>query len=254
MIQVVNPMAGFGAARLDSVLLDEAVHRVKAFCTSPSSGWGAYDLAGHHARAQGVFDTVAASSLLWADALAGQVSVGNLADFNAQRYCFAERVSRIDPMRNLAAMTDAELGTVVELCQFGFAGAWAPKITKVAALYRPRAVPVLDGYLAMAFGFEREGFSVGAGGPRLRRIESVVKALAQWLADNGDLVSELRSLISDVVPDHQLVSDVRLLDIVLWTSADDRISRPGKAANAWLKASVGKAITAEDFMPVSVVC
>ena len=36
----------------------------------------------------------------------------------------------------------------------------APRITKLGALYRPAAIPVLDGYVGMAFGSRRDDLSV----------------------------------------------------------------------------------------------
>jgi hypothetical protein len=252
----IDPMSGFGfgIGRLDPIPVGEAVQRVRAFVTSPRSGYGPYDLAAAAARRAGHFDVVGPWSLLWADALAGRVSVGDLALFTGdQRRKFAALVSAIGEGRALGDMAVVEIDAVVQLCCYGFsgwrAGAWAPKITKVAALYRPHSVPVLDGYLALAFGFEREGFSVGKG-LRRDRIDRVVRALAGWIKINGRILDAIRTAVGDVAPTLDDISDVRLLDIVLWTAQDDRMDRPpAKPAGAWLSATERVPLDPEDWGP-----
>src|SRR5665647_805145 len=158
--EYIDVTAGFDDDVLGPIPLLDAQRRLLSFCNSARSGWVTYDLAAHHARSAGAFNTVAPWSLLWADALAGQVSIGNVADFTSERRTwFAELVGRIPERVDLGDMNPTERADVVNLCKFGFAGAWGPKITKVAALYRPRAVPVLDGYVALAFGYRRDGFT-----------------------------------------------------------------------------------------------
>lgn len=243
---------GYEGATLGAVPFDDAVARVLAFCTSPSSGWITYDLAGVHARRAGRFDEVSAWALLLADALAGQVSIRNVADFTqARRERFAELTRAVHPDRDLGRMEAAERDAVVDLCMFGFPGVWGPKVTKVAALYRPRAVPVLDGYLAWAFGFSREAFSLGEG-LRRQRVTKVIDTLARWHRDNVDVVDALRDAVRPTVPEVSLVSDVRLLDIVIWTSQDDRLVRPKKPRDAWLKAGVGQRTPLDAVAPVRV--
>ena len=114
--------------------------------------------------------------LLLADALAGRVSVVDVHSFIRNLDAFVDLLVEV-PDVDLAAMDDDQLARVVDLCTFGFPGVWAPKVTKVAALYRPRAVPVLDGYMALAFGYARERFSNGRE-PRHQAIDAVVRALA----------------------------------------------------------------------------
>lgn len=92
-------------------------------------------------------------------------------------------------------------------------------------------MPVLDGYLAMAFGYSREAFSVA--GARRDRIHAVVNALADWLGWHSDEISDLRSAVRDVVPTIASISDFRLLAIVLWTAQDERLTRPGRPASSW---------------------
>ena len=52
-----------------------------------------------------------------------------------------------------------------------------------------------------------------------------------------------------------LISDVRLLDIVIWTSQDDRSSRPGKKAGYWLNADLSqrRPITVDQAAPVVLI-
>ena len=119
---------------------------------------------------------------------------------------------------------------------FGYPGVWAPKSTKVSSLYRPRAVPVLDGYVAMAFGFKRDGFSAGEASRR-SRIARVIDALAVFLDEHRHQMIDLRETARVSVKDIDVASDLRLLDIVIWCSQDDLLERSGKQRNVWLDAS-----------------
>lgn len=215
---------------------DHAAKRVVSFCCSPRSGWRSYDLAGAAARAAGHFDTVAPWSLLWADALAGRLSVDDLYGFSLERRTmFAQWISAVSAGKDLAAFDESERKAVHNLCTFGYSGVWAPKSTKVSSLYRPRAVPVLDGYVAMAFGFNGTDFSEGKA-PRWNRIARVIDALAAYLDEHRDQMIELREIARVSVRDIDVASDLRLLDIVIWCSQDDLLERSGKKRNEWLDA------------------
>lgn len=246
----------FPWAVADPIPLDDATRRVLAYCTDAKSGWGVYDLAAVSARRSGLFDSVTIWTLLLANALNGQVTLENLADFTHERRAdYASRVAAIDEDLDLAAMDIEDVDKVVNACVFGFPGVWGPKITKVGALYRPRSIPVLDGYVALAFGLSLEGFSARAsehGCDRRERIHRVVQALAQLLREQADLVSDLRGAVQPAVPEVELISNLRLIDIVIWTSQDDRMSRSGKPQDRWLTASVGDRIPLESFVPVAI--
>jgi hypothetical protein len=110
--------------------------------------------------------------------------VANVDGFALQVEKFAELLGLV-PDKDLAAMNDDELGRVVEFCSFGFPGAWAPKITKAGALFRPRAIPILDGYLALAFGYSRDGFPQGLCRADMRLSElSVLWQVAYEIGEN----------------------------------------------------------------------
>ncbi|ORW29574.1 hypothetical protein AWB91_23085 [Mycobacterium paraense] len=96
-------------------------------------------------------------------------------------------------------------------------------------------MPILDGYVAMAFGFNRDGFSEG-GESRRNRIRRVIDALAAFLTEHRDQMIELRETARAAVRDIDVASDLRLLDIVIWCSQDDLLERAGKMRNAWLDA------------------
>lgn len=180
-----------------------------------------------------------------ADTLAGRVTAGNVHDFACHIQEFAELLSAV-PGRELTPRDERELAAVIRFCSFGFAGAWPPKITKVGALFRPEAIPVLDGYLALAFGFPREAFSAGV---RTRRpaIQRVVTALATRITAQGDALSGVRRRAEEQVPAVAL-SDLRLADIIIWTAQDDRMERPGKPRNLWLRMEPGKRRAAADVV------
>ena len=56
------------------------------------------------------------------------------------------------------------------------------------------------------------------------RIRYVILALARLLRDQTALVSELRGAGQPVVPEVEALPDLRLIEIVIWTSQDDRMS------------------------------
>jgi hypothetical protein len=120
----------------------------------------------------------------------------------------------------------------------------------MAALYRPAAVPVLDGHLAMAFGFSSGAFRPGR--ERRQRIAAVVDGVAAALDRYQQTLAEIRADARAMVPDLALIPDLRLLDMIIWTSQDDRLSRPGKKAGEWLDADLSnrRPITLDDAAPV----
>lgn len=62
----------------------------------------------------------------------------------------------------LAHLDSRGIDAVIDVCAFGFPGVWGPKISKIGALFRPGAVPMLDGYVGLAFGFGTEAFTAAA--------------------------------------------------------------------------------------------
>jgi hypothetical protein len=254
---VIDVTAGFTGDVLGPVPLEEAISRILVYCTSRYSGWSVYELAGISARSVGMLNEVTAWSLLFANALNGRVDIKQIADFTRPlRREFADRIGRIPADRDLQTMSDDEVAAVIEACQFGFGGAWAPKIIKLGALYRPRAVPVLDAYVGMAFGYQRDDLSVKVqrfGLNRHGRIAAVVRAFAAYLGDYQTTMAELRAAVSPKVPElaasavpekPPLVADLRLLDMVVWTAMDDRlairrlaaeVARPGSRRSSPLR-------------------
>jgi Family of unknown function (DUF6308) len=225
--------AGFSGDILGPVRLDDAIRRVVAFCCSPQSGFLGYDLAGAAARSTGRLAEVGPWTILLAEALAGRVTVGNVHGFVSNIREFAELLAEVRD-KDLALLDDRESAAVTAFCSFGFAGAWAPKITKVGALFRPKAIPIMDGYLALAFGYSRDAFSVGAA-PRRQAIHRVITALAAGILANEDKLQEVRSQAADRVPAVTFLSDLRLADVIIWTAQDDRMERPGKPRDVWLQ-------------------
>ena len=191
---------------IGTVTLNDAVHRITAFCTSPTSGWQTYDLAGAMARTAGHFDELSPWSLLWADTLGGRLSVPNLAGFTLERReDLAGRLAPV-PRTPLANLNDTALDALTLACKFGYPGVWAPKITKMLALYRPEQIPVLDGYVAIAMGFQRTGFSEGIE-PRRARIWRTLRAMRSVLREQEEQMAAVRKRVRAVVPDVDVASD-----------------------------------------------
>lgn len=213
-----------------AIPLHAAVPPVVGFCTHPKGGWQTYDMLGDVARRQGHFEEIAPWSLLCADTLAGRISVSDVAGFTRERRSDVAGRLKALPVRDLANMDDRDVESLAHLCRFGFPRVWAPKVTKMLALYRPDAVPVLDGYVAMAMGFRRDGFSSGKE-PRWERIQQTLLVLRGILRDQQAELAQVREEVGLAVPDIKDATDLRLLDVIIWTSQDDRMSRPGSPTN-----------------------
>jgi hypothetical protein len=237
---------GFNGDILGEILLSNAVKRVVSFC-SRSSGFVTYDLVSHAAREAGRLRDVGPWTVLVATALNGRVTVKNVKDFSSSVEDFVSRLDAV-PQKPLAEMDESEVSRVVDFCSFGFSGAWAPKITKVGAVFRPEAIPILDGHLALAYGYERSAFS-SKPEPRRAAINSVVQALSMSIKAQKTLLDELRRQVEESAPIVCILTDLRLADIVIWTSQDDRVerrTRKGKTTkrkDVWLTYSAKEAPT-----------
>ena len=220
---------------LPAIPYEDAVSRVKAYVAGEGTGWATYDLPGIHARKAGYFETVSPWSLLAANALSGRVTQKQIAAFTlTRRQDFADRVSRVPDHVPLADLTDEQLAAVIHLASFGFKGVWGPTTTKLAALYRPEAVPVLDGQMARAFGLAPDAFRKGR--QRTIPIEAAVKDIAAWHRhpENRELLRQLRADVANLSEGVELLSDVRLLDIIIWTSQDDHSSKRTTKKKQWV--------------------
>lgn len=227
---------------LPPIPYQDALRRVQAYMAAEGTGWATYDLPGIHARRAGYFATVGPWSLLPVIALSGRVAQKQVAAFtHDRRQEFAKRVASVPDQVPLAEMTDDQLAAVVHLTSFGFKGAWGPTITKLAALYRPEAVPVLDSQIACAFGLAPDAFTKGKQWKV--HIEAVVRQIAEWhrRPENRELLRHVRVESGELVDEVALVSDVRLLDIILWTSQDDVSSRRRAKRKRWVDIDVTEA-------------
>lgn len=167
---------------LPAIPYADAARRVTAYLGQEGSGWMTYDLPSIHARSAGQFLTVGPWSLLLANALSGRVDQKNVAAFSLEhRQDFAQRIAAVPENTPLANLSSGQLSAVIHLASFGFKGVWGPKTTKLAALYRPDSVPVLDSQMALAFGLKRNAFS--AGKQWTIHIRDVVQKIAEWLRD-----------------------------------------------------------------------
>jgi hypothetical protein len=85
-------------------------------------------------------------------------------------------------------------------------------------------------------------------------LEQVVTALVTALDQYADILAELRRDALHLVPHLSLVPDLRLLDIILWTSQDDRSTRARKKAGRWIASNLEARvpITLWDVAPVSI--
>jgi len=65
---------------------------------------------------------------------------------------------------------------------------------------------------------------------RKSAISRVVEALAREICKQGTVLEAVRVQAEEQVAAVQLPSDLRLVDIVIWTSQDDRMERVGRPA------------------------
>ncbi len=192
--------------------------------------------------------------MLYANALNGRADATNVASFTPRlRREFASRVARVPEDVSLEELPARQREAVVDLAHFGFKGFWGPKTTKLASLYRPHAVPVLDRQLARAFGLPPNAFSVAAG-PRRANIARVVHSLADWLAEeqNRTLIRGLRQSVQEDTASAVHLTPVRVLDIVLWTTQDDRSSRRRGKVTQWVDMQAGPPIHADAYRAIAV--
>ena len=247
---------------LAPVDVKDAAARVWAYCTHPRSGWSIYDLAAVSARGEGHFERVRQWDLLLAALMNARPSVAAVAAFTVeQREDFAARVAAVPESKPLCEFTDAELEVLVHLSAFGFAGARTATMTKLAALYRPHAATILDSYLAGVFGFAPDGFTFGATeAGEVRRRQNIRHALAglrSTLGARPDWMGALREAVRSI-PGMAETSDVRLLDIVLWTTQDDARqtreseTRGAKERTLWVEHKPGPIIPAGSTRPVTI--
>ncbi len=153
-------------------------------------------------------------------------------------------------------MDAAELEAVVQLCAFGYPGVWAAKTTKVAALYRPAAVPVLDGQIASALGFANDDFAVRAKSDsaqsRTDKIRNTITGLRRALQCNANALASIRDHAVAFNPSVAVVTDLRLLDIILWTSQDSRSRLLRGMKDQWIPTFPKSLGSLKDLTPVAV--
>src|SRR5438445_779384 len=79
------------------------------------------------------------------------------------------------------------------------------------------------GHVARAFGYPRNGFTAGRE-PRWAAITKVVSALRVGINAQKEELATVRDRVAVNAPAVTILSDVRLTDLILWTSQDDRDS------------------------------
>jgi len=89
---------------------------------------------------------------------------------------------------------------------------------------------------------------------RRQAIQRVVTALATRIAAQGDALSKVRRRAEEQVPAVALLSDLRLADIIIWTAHDDRMERPSKPRNLWLRMEPGKPPAIADVVWLPLAC
>lgn len=197
----------------------DAVRHLAAYAHDPHSALLAFDLPIWGLRKQGRLDSVGPWSILIASALAGQVKESDVAGFDpALRSEFAESLRTVPVDRDLdAAMCDA----VIAVATFGYTGVRIAKATKVAAAFRPRAVPVIDSFCCAGLGLRMPD----SDSARMAVARAVVEFYASALRDQRSSLDSIRFQAAEIAPiysNRDIISDLRLLDIVLWSSEASR--------------------------------
>lgn len=189
-----------------------AVRQAVNFALDHSDAFRVYDVAGMVARRDGRFGDVGPWTFLLAGAIGGWATFRDLNGSLEHLERFALLVRAIPPNSDLHQLTDTEREAVKALCSFRVPNIRAAKVTKVGALFRPRAVPILDKRIAEAFG-ER---TLRGGDAAIGR---VVDALVEVVDRNQAALDRVRSEAARYVVDFRDLSSLRLADILIWTSA-----------------------------------
>lgn len=173
-------------------------------------GFYVYDLQGLRARQRGLLQEVDPWTFLLPGALGGYVTYKDLWGVLEEVGEFATLLRAVPDNRDLHEMDTEDLATVKELCRFSCYGVQAAKVTKVAALFRPAAVPILDRDVGRAYGRqfsgrpENQSFAIEE---MARNIEESLGALVAARAEATKTVSDLGAL-----------SLLRFFNILVWAN------------------------------------
>ncbi len=201
-----------------AIQFPEALARLVAYAREPGGGFDTYDLAGVQARNQRILTEVGPWTPLLSATLDGTpLPAGVLRSLLEVSSTFADLIREI-PDIDMHLLSDEDHSRLAALCQFGVDGFRADRVTKVAHLYRPKAVPILDKAVVATYGHQ----------PDLLSPATVARTVEQLTADINTHNVRLRRLhqrAAEFAPDLEHVSLVRVVGILIWTSYEDTVVR-----------------------------
>lgn len=220
-----------------AISTQDATARLINFARSQKSGFTLFDRAGMAARASGRLDEVGPWTLSLAVTLNGRVSIPALNNLLAEIPLFAQRLHAVPQGVDLHLLDPSALGNVKDFCTFQVKGALAPLVTKVGALFRPHAVPVLDSETALAYGLKRSAFST-RGNSRISSIHRVIDQRREELGGQSALLELVRQQAAQAVPDIGDLTLLRVSDIIVWASMVDKTTKTNDPKKTWAGANL----------------
>lgn len=169
-------------------------------------------------------------SILIESALAGQANGDGVSSF-----CTDHRKSLASLIAALPDDTDLStdhVEAIVALATFTSPGVRLAKTTKVAAAFRPRAVPIIDSKCCNAFGLSVPETEAKTA----RTVRAITEAYAVILGDHRDTLTAIREVAVLTAPIYRrrdIISNLRLLDIIIWCAQNLRDYTGRDTTRAW---------------------
>ena len=201
-----------------AIQFPDALARLVSYAREVDGGFDTFDLAGVQARNQHILTEVGPWTPLLSTTFGGDPLDGHVTrSFIQVSATFADLIREI-PDIDLHLLADVDHARLAALCQFGVEGFRADRVTAVAHLYRPKAVPVLDRSVVSTYGHH----------PDLLSPATVARTVEQLTADITTHHVRLRRLhqrAAEFAPDLEHVSLVRVVGILIWTTHQDTVVR-----------------------------
>lgn len=207
----------FQFGREPAIPFDEFIRRTVAFALYEGSGFLTYDLAGVLARAEHRLSCVGPWTVLLATTLGVQVRGRAVRSMVGSLEQFADLLHAIPCGKDLHALAGFEKQRVTAFCRFHVPYVRRATVTKIGALYRPRAIPIVDSKIAKIYGGTDD---------------QVVDGLAEDIGRQFPQLQAAQAKAAVTAPDLASVSLLRFCDIGIWTTLYDR--RTKDDTETWL--------------------
>lgn len=195
----------FGRIRIPH---DDAVHRVVGYACweKETAPFFTYDLAASVAREQHQLSAIGPWTILLANALGGGAGHREVKNVSERLIDFVELLRAVPVGRDLDELSDEERKAVHSFASFRAKGVRSARVTKVGALFRPRAIPILDSEIQSVYE-DSSG--------------QTIEGLASDIRSQRDILVSAKMQATERAPDVARISLLRFCDIAIWTTLDD---------------------------------